>query len=151
MNPYLKFTLGFLAVFATSYFSAWLATRRTFKERWWERKQKAYTDIIEALYDLLSVSESKFYEVVTGVDLNEGEKKELENKRKDAYLFVSKAIDLGGLTISKSAIQELKNLRKGLNEARKNQDYSFIHDDEMGLYQDTIENMIKHARKDLKI
>ncbi len=152
MDPILKFTLGTIVVFATSYFSAMLATKRAYKEKWWEHKQKAYSDVIEALYDLLDVSTSKFDELVTGQDLNEKETEELERKRVKAYLFLSKSIDLGEFFISQKSVGILQEMRKKHGNLRNEADSAFEYlDSEIGHYKNYIDQFCRCAKKDLKI
>ena len=37
----------------TAYLTAKWSLKRFYSEKWWERKEKAYSEIIDALYDLL--------------------------------------------------------------------------------------------------
>lgn len=45
-----------IAIFA-SFLTSSLALQKFYSEKWWERKEKAYTEIIDALYHLITYCE----------------------------------------------------------------------------------------------
>jgi hypothetical protein len=50
---------GLLAAILAAWLSAKWSVRKFYSEKWWERKEKAYAEIIEALYDVLQYCEIK--------------------------------------------------------------------------------------------
>jgi hypothetical protein len=60
MPDYLKIlipsAIGFITTVCAAFLSARWAVRRAYAERWWDRKEQAYSEIIDALHDLLRYS-----------------------------------------------------------------------------------------------
>jgi ABC-type arginine transport system permease subunit len=49
--------MSLLSAVVAAWLSAYFAVQRVYKEKWWDRKEHAYTEIIRALYDRVRYSE----------------------------------------------------------------------------------------------
>lgn len=65
---------GLLTTATAAYQSARWATRRAFRERWWERKERAYVEIVEALYQVIRYADLCANEAMTGRASTPGKK-----------------------------------------------------------------------------
>ncbi|ELV8853851.1 MULTISPECIES: hypothetical protein [Vibrio] len=146
----LKMLPGILVAVFSSFLAARWATKKFYTEKWWERKEKAYTEIINSLYDMV-----QFYEVFKedyGQDnfISEARSHELHQRHTKAYWTVRRATDLASLYVSNEAIIVLKTLRE-----REVFDYETnplwdIYDSEHKHHSQALNKLILIASKDLK-
>jgi hypothetical protein len=146
----LKILPGIVVAVFSSFLAAQWAMKKFYTEKWWERKEKAYTEIINALYDMV-----QFYEVFKedyGQDnfISELRSRELHQRHTKAYWTVRRATDLASLYVSDEAVKVLKNLRE-----REVFDYEAnplwdIYDLEHKQHSQSLEKLIQIASKDLK-
>ena len=102
--------LGLATTILAAFFSARWATKRAFQERWWERKEKAYAEIVEALHDMLRYSELCAKESY-GNQHEHPKKKEFGERYSEAYWKIQRATDIGAFVISNRAAAALGELR----------------------------------------
>ncbi|MCU8177621.1 DUF3265 domain-containing protein, partial [Vibrio vulnificus] len=146
----LKIMPGILVAVFSSFLAAKWAMKKFYTEKWWERKEKAYTEIINSLYDMV-----QFYEVFKedyGQEnfISEDRSRELHQKHTKAYWTVRRATDLASLYVSDDAVKILKTLRE-----REVFDYETnplwdIYDSEHKHHSQALEKLITVASKDLK-
>jgi hypothetical protein len=138
--------LPFLTAIVAAWLSAFWAVRRTYKERWWDRKERCYAEIIKALYDQLRYSELCTEEYL---DREIPRKKEFSQKYSDAYWRIKEAIDIGSFVISDEAIEVLRYLhdRPKLNwDDNPSWD---IFDEQSKHCKEALEKIIDCARREL--
>ena len=61
----LQIVIALIVAVTTSILTVWLSLRRYYREKWWEAKMRAYTDIIQALHHMkhdLEISIAAEYE-----------------------------------------------------------------------------------------
>jgi hypothetical protein len=107
----LKFLPGIIAAIIASYLAARWSLRKIYSEKWWERKERAYSEIIASLCDILQFYEFKKDHYGWGRRLSEDKENEIEEKYREAYWNLKKVTDIGGFVISNEAAKVLEDLR----------------------------------------
>src|SRR5208282_4946563 len=118
MPEWLKFLIpnagGFLVTIGTAFFAAFFSARwgarQAFREHWWDKKVSAYTEIIEALHDLIRYSDVMVHEELTGTE--NSRRDEFGERYSEAYWKIQKATDIGAFAICREATDILTNLRQ---------------------------------------
>ena len=111
MPEWIKLGLPVVATLVASYFSAkWGA--RAFQERWWDRKEKAYVDIIEALHELIRITDIRHKDELEGTERSEIELNEMRKLHREALLKIEKATNVGAFVISPLAAAVLEELNQ---------------------------------------
>lgn len=77
--------VGLATTIVAAFFAARWATRRAFQERWWERKERAYAEIVEALHDLIRYSDLCAQECLSRGEPEHPKKKEFGERYSEAY------------------------------------------------------------------
>ncbi len=141
---------GILISVITSYLTAKFAISKFYTEKWWERKEQAYTEIINALYDMV-----QFYQVFKedyGQDdfISQERSLELHQRHSEGFRRVRRATDLATLYMSDDAAKLLKKLgeREGLHE-QTNPMWD-VYEDEYNAHSNALDKLIIIAKKDLK-
>jgi len=146
----IKILPGIAVAFFSSFLAARWAMRKFYTEKWWDRKDKAYTEIINALYDNVH-----FYEVFKedygqNEFISEQRSQDLHQQHYKGIRTVRRATDLATLYVSRDAVKVLENLRK-----RETLDYEHnplwdVYEDELEHHKKALEKLVKIAAKDLK-
>lgn len=105
-----KLLPGLLSAFVASYMTARWSLRKFYSEKWWDRKEKAYTEIIEALYDLLQYCEIRQEDYGDGGGYAKEHLKELDKRYSAAYWRIKRAAEIGAFVISPKAAEVLQQL-----------------------------------------
>ena len=146
----IKFLPGILTAIIASYFAARWSLRKLYSEKWWERKEQAYSDIIASLYDIIQYCEFKRDQHEYGRKIHEEREKEIESRYSEAYWKLKKVTDIGGFVISKDAVDVLKDLR-GRPKLNWNENPpDEIYGEDFKYHKDALEKIITIANKDLK-
>ena len=102
-----------------SLFSAWVASKLTLRsalhQKAWERKEAAYTKIIEALYEV-----KRYYDVRSTWSLLKNMKPDdetISKGRAEGWMAVERAIDTGGWHFSPQAAMKLHALMYDMGRA----------------------------------
>ena len=147
----LDFLVKIILVVIAAFIASSLAINKFYKERNWERREKAYAEIINALYDLIKYFRVYKEDYGQGTGLSENIESELYANYISAASSLSKATDIGSFYISKSAYETLSKLktRKQLNF---NEEPMFeIYDSEFQHHQLALNEFLEIAKKDLKV
>lgn len=104
---------------AVTFFSAWIASKLTLRialhQKVWERKEAAYTKIIEALYEV-----KRYYDVRSSWSLLKNMKPDdetISKGRAEGWMVVERAIDTGGWHFSPHAAMKLHALRLDMHRS----------------------------------
>jgi hypothetical protein len=104
---------------AVSLFSAWVASQLTLRsalhQKVWERKEAAYTKIIEALYEV-----KRYYDVRSTWSLLKNMKPDdetISKGRAEGWMVVERAIATGGWHFSSDAAMKLRELMWNMGRA----------------------------------
>jgi len=142
-----------IAGIVTAILAAWLsarwAVRRVYSEKLWEKQEIAYTDIINALYDLIEYSELK----AKGYFYGRADKNSRLNKFEDhydkAYWKIKRAADIGEFFISKEAVTALQDLRSRPKLKWEENPPWEIYEEDHKYYKEALEKVRQSAIKDL--
>ncbi len=93
-----------------SFVTVWLALRRFYREKWWEAKMRAYTDIIEALHHIKRDVELKLPAAYENRDTDTAFHNEWRNKHRAAWDNLEKFADVGEFLFSFQSISVLREL-----------------------------------------
>jgi len=88
-----------------------LSLRRFHAERWWERKAEAYSRIVEALHNAMEYCSAMSDESLTGVEVNDDRKKQLDEAYDGAARELRKATGVGAYIISDEVAAVLAKLQ----------------------------------------
>jgi len=132
----LQVALSLLVAVTTAWLTVWLSLRRFYREKWWEAKMRAYTDLIQALHHMRWDLRISMQATIRG-EQNETEyQKEWAAKHRAAWAEVRKQIDVGEFLYSPVSVQLLRQLDR--ETERDDQDY-FSHLEKL---QTAVENCL---------
>lgn len=145
----IKILPGIVTAVLASYLAARWSLRKFYSEQWWQRKERAYTEIIDALYDLIQYCEIKKEYYGDGTDHSEEKENELWESYRQAYWKIKRATDIGEFVVSSQAAKILKELR-----ARPRLDWDEnpsweIYAQEYNYYREALDKIVRVAKKDL--
>lgn len=152
---YLEIFIDLLIKIVPGIIAAFLASRwsvsKFYSEKNWERKERAYEEIIHALYDLICYFRIHKEDYGQGTGLSDQRENELLQKYIIASSALSKATDIGSFYISANAGKELSKLRE-----REQLDYyeepKFeFFDHEYQAHKKAMDELLKIAQNDLRI
>ena len=147
----IKFLPGIITAIIASYFTARWSLKKIYSEKWWERREHAYSDIIASLYDIMQYCEYQRDHYELGHKLSEERKKEFEKKYNEAYWKLKKVTDIGGFVISKDAVNILKELRSRPKLNWNENPPWEIYDQDYEYHKQALEKLVATANKDLKV
>jgi hypothetical protein len=143
--------LGFITTIIAAFLSAKWGAHGAFRERWWERKERAYAEIIEALHDLIRYSDLRADESLAGSEGEHPKRKEFGQRYSDAFWKIQKATDIGAFVISDKAAAILAELRKK-PQLNWNEDPPWeVIEVECRNYRDALAQLRECARRDLLV
>ncbi len=143
--------VGIVTTIGAAFLSARWATKKAFQERWWERKEKAYAEIVESLHDLIRYSSICAEEYLTSREEDHPRKKEFGDRYSEAYWKIQRATDIGAFVISKQAASILADLRKKPKlDWNENPPWE-IYEADCDHYSQALARIRRCAIKDLKI
>jgi len=138
---------GILAAFL----GARWAVSKFYAEKSWERKERAYEEIVHALYDLIRYFRVHKEDYGQGTGLSEERENELYQKYMTASSSLSKATDIGSFYISGSANAILKELRERKQLSWYEEPKFEFFEKEYKDHNEALEKLLKVAKKDLRI
>ncbi|MCL4703779.1 hypothetical protein KJ068_01385 [bacterium] len=145
----IKVLPGIATAVLASYLAARWSLRKFYSEQWWQRKERAYTEIIDAIYDLIQYCEIKKEDYGDGTGYNEEKENELRKSHRQAYWKIKKATDIGGFVVSSQAAKILKELRdRPRLDWDENPSWE-IYAQEYNYYREALDKIVRVAKKDL--
>lgn len=142
-----KITPGIIAAFV----AARLAVNKFYKEKSWERREKAYAEIINSLYDLIKYFRVHKEDYGQGTGLSENTEAELYAAYISASSSLAKATDIGSFYISNEANAVLNELRNRALLNYREEPMFEIYESEFQAHQTALNKFLVIAKKDLKI
>jgi len=143
--------VGFVTAVCAAFVTARWAVRRAFEERWWARKEQVYTEIIEALHDLLRYAVFSLGEHHAGRSFDGPSKVEISERHSEALWKVQKMTDIGAFVISDDAAAVLMKLRERQRLSLEDDDPITVWEMEGKHYREALDDMRTCARRDLMI
>ncbi len=101
-----------LTAVIAAYLTARWSLRRYYSEKWWDRKEKAYSELIEAFYELMRYNDFKSDEYMLHKDHPKNLLENMSDKYKIADYHIKKATDIGAFVISKKAADALQEFQE---------------------------------------
>jgi len=139
-----------LVVF-TSILTVRLAMRRFYKEKWWEKKQETYSQLLETFHHIKN-NAAEYYEGEINPDyLTEEKKQELTRDWKKFSREFAKLRDLASFHISDEAVAILDEYQKKTAEARKSETIFECIDGDLAAASQCLEALKEAAKRDLKV
>ena len=130
--------------------SAKWATEGALKQRWSERKEKAYAEIVEALYDIILFCDLAEVEYMKMNERDNPKMADYRSKYSEAYLKIQRATDIGAFVISDDSVSILSDLRKRPTlDWNKNPPWE-IYEEESRHFHDALAAIMRCAKHDLK-
>ena len=145
----LKIFPGIITAIFASYLAAKWSLKKFYSEKWWERKERAYAEIIDALYDLVQYCEIKKEDYGQGTGYSEKKETEFRERYDQAYWKIKKATDIGTFVVSPKAESILMELR---NRPRLNWDENppfDIYEEDYRSHRDALNKIVQVAKYDL--
>ncbi len=162
-----QFALSIMSGIVIATITAWvtvrLSLRQFYKEKWWERRAKAYQNIIEALYDMKRFTDECLagyreweYSQMDGQEVEVSEEsarrhQELLRKHKDAAENIDRVTAIGAFVISAKAIKYLTELQAELEDAKRIPDDDVQMENEAAALGRCIERVRECAKKELNV
>jgi hypothetical protein len=143
----IKITPGLIAALVASR----LAVKKFYKEKSWERREKAYAEIINALYNLIKYFRIHKEDYGQGTGLPDDKEQELYVEYVNASSSLAKATDIGSFYISNNASMVLRELRNREKLDYREEPRFEIYESEYQAHQIALDKLLEIARKDLRI
>ena len=99
---------GILISVLTAIVTVKLSLKKFYTEKWWERKDQAYSRIFESLHDLRNYYITKYEEDIGNRSVSKERSKELEKQFRNADTGIEKVVDAGSFILCDEAIACLK-------------------------------------------
>jgi hypothetical protein len=143
--------VGIVSATLTAPLAAWLALRRFYSERWWERKLDAYTVLIESLHHMGRPYDEALEAEIDGRQLSKEFKETLNKKSSEAYAEVLKQLDMSEFIISREAADVLRNALRKADEANTHSDYTQYIFAKQNALVEAITQLKAAAKRDLRL
>lgn len=106
-----------------AFFSSWLALKKFYRERHWEKRLAAYSEIMNALHQIRLDAQRALNEELENRKIHTERRREIIEKRTDGLFSIRRAADIGELLISKKATLHLRSFLSEKDEALKSGDW----------------------------
>jgi hypothetical protein len=138
-----------LVAIVTSMITVTLALRRFRQERWWEKKQATYAELLETLHGLKKYN-ATFIERYHEDSADKARQDEMNAIWKECSTKLSRLEDLASFQLSDRAVTLLNDYRRERNAARSDDFYEWAEGDPAAVKR-CLENLKREAKRDLKI
>ena len=142
---------GIVIAAVSSWITVQLSLRQFRSERWWERKVRAYENVIEALHHLKRFFSNNLKEQCEGKKRSAEICEELRIKSRVARSEIEKAIDVGGFLLCKEALDRLEQYRSEADEVGQQESWFRYLDESLVATDSCIKDLIMIAKQDLRI
>jgi hypothetical protein len=143
----LTFVASIIAIMVSAY-NARLG--RFARQRWWERKVRAYADIIEALADLVYYYEEHYDAMLGHQRMSDEFKDRAQEHWKRGYTAIKKATAVGAFLISAEAETALRTMWKEMEKGVPPGDFFILIESEYAAARDCLKTVVEAAKADLK-
>ena len=112
-NPlYIQFAVSLTTAVVTAVLTVWLSLNRFYREKWWEARMAAYSDLIKALHHIKNHSKNMVDRVYDQRLQDETDyQRGLTAKQRQAWDELYQYADLGEFVIAPAALRVLTTLR----------------------------------------
>jgi len=144
-----QITVAIIIAVTSSYFTTQFALGKFYSEKWWEEKNKFYSEIVNLLNDLIRYCEVKKEDCGNGTKLIPELEIELREKHLKAYMEMKRVTTIASFTISKEAEIILTNLRDRPKLKYEENPICDLYEDDYKFYNKALTDIIRVAKKDL--
>jgi len=146
----IKILPGIAIAILASFFSSRWALRRMLADKWWDRKEQAYSEIINAIYDLVQFTEIKKEDYDKEVHCSKERLEELRDRYRDAVWKIKRATTIGAFVISDESAAVLTKLQdRPQLEWGEHEPWDFYEHEYAG-YKKALDDFCISARFDLQ-
>jgi len=131
--------------------TVYLAMRRFRSDKWWERRIDAYAGIINALSDDRICSEKYMREYERQRQMDESERKKVQERDAAAYAVIQRAIDTGSFLLSDEANTALAKMQEETDKAGTADDFYDYVQTQHGIAKKYLKIFSEIARRDLRV
>ncbi|MDZ7842172.1 MAG: hypothetical protein U5R46_15330 [Gammaproteobacteria bacterium] len=133
----------------TAFLTVRLSLRRFHAERWWERKEAAYSSLIDVVHRLKEYARHHYERELGGEDPTEEEKETIENQWKKTNAEYRRLRDLASFHVSAETVEILQRYDEQKSLARSDDIFEWIEKD-LEATTHCLEALITDARRDLR-
>lgn len=127
------------------------AIGKFYAEKRWERKEQAYIEIIDAMYDIKIYSSIQQKDYGQGTGYSDEKMSDFFDKYIQSLSFLSKVMGIGSLYISKEAQKILDDFAKrDLPDQTENPKWEY-YEEQFKISSTTLEKIIEIAKKELSL
>lgn len=123
MTPFeqiiLQVGLSLIVAVTTAWLTVWLSLRRFYREKWWEAKMRAYSDVIQSIHHMNRDVEISLRAISRGRDNETEYDREWAAKHRAAWEEIRKQIDIGEFLYSSESIRILRALNDESESSRE--------------------------------
>jgi len=135
----------------TAFIAVKWSISKFYAEKGWERKEKAYEEIINCLYDLLQYCEIEKNDFGDGAGYSDQKIRELGEKYSKAFWNIKRATAIGEFIVSVDALKVLEKLKeRPILNWDENAPFD-VFDHEYQYYKDALKQIIEVAKNDLRL
>lgn len=142
---------GIVVAVVTSLVTVRLSIRRFHAEKWWERKEEAYSNLIDTMYSLKDYTTKHLAHEEDPTRFTKGEREAWEAEWREFGKRYAKARGLASMHLSKDAIAVLKTYEDEKARASGNDDVYQWMDDDLRACRKCLEALIVAAKADLGV
>jgi hypothetical protein len=139
---------------AIAVLSAWitvrLAIRRFHQERWWDKKEAAYSNLLEVLHRFKRYASQHYGRELGHHNPSDEDKAALEAEWQKTNREYERLRDLASLHLSEDAMSILNEYEKKKREAQNEDLFQWIEGD-LAAATDCLEKLKRAAKEDLKV
>lgn len=137
-----------VAIIASTLAARW-SLKKLYAEKWWERKERAYVEIIDALHNLIEYCEIQMHDYGDGTGYTDEQEAEFRDRYRQALRKIKKATDIGSFSISGEADAVLRDLRSRPKLDPGENPIQFLYEHDYEHYRKALEKIVPLAKKDL--
>ena len=141
--------VALIVAVATSYLTVRLSVRQFRSQKWWEKKQETYSEILKSLSDLKIYAEVAIDEQSHVISKEQRELRSPDWSK--AQIAIDRIAHIGPLMISKEADAHLATLREELMISHNEKTIYDIAEAQFAALEKALENIRACARRDLEV
>ena len=142
---------GLLIAIVTSILTVHLAIRRFYKEKWWEKKHEAYSNLLKALHHLKNYAAEHYEGSVNPRYITDEKKDELTKDWKKFSREFELSRDLASFQLSNEAVAILDEYEREKVEVEKSRSMFELIKGDLDAVTNCLEKIKKEAKRDLKV
>jgi hypothetical protein len=142
---------GIVVAVVASLVTVRLSIGRFHAEKWWERKEEAYSNLIDIMYSLKNYTTKHLAHEQDPERFTKGEREIWESEWREFGKRYDRARSLASLHLSKEAMAVLKTYEDEKARAGENDDLYRWMDDDLSACTKCLEALIAAAKADLRV